>query len=95
MCNAYITLKFDVFQSEDLQLLMLQTSLPVWSVAMTCSAKSIFCSKFSFLQRTFTIQLLTDGRATCRIGIKPDCRFMAEALYKSMEDLEVTYAFHL
>ena len=26
--------------------------------------------EFSFLQRSFTIQLPTDGRATCQIGIK-------------------------
>jgi len=26
-------------------------------------------SKFSFVQWTFTVQLLTDGRATCRIGM--------------------------
>jgi len=32
-----------------------------------------YSSKFSFLQWTFTIQLPTDGRATCRIGIKNAC----------------------
>jgi len=38
-----------------------------------CTTRTVtysYGSKFSFLQRTFTIQLPTDGRATCRRGIK-------------------------
>jgi len=37
-----------------------------------------------------TIQLLTDGPATCRIGIKPETGNSVQ-----VEDLLVTYALHL
>jgi len=36
---------------------------------ITRNATYSYGSKFSFLQRTFTIQLPTDSHATCRIGI--------------------------
>ena len=36
---------------------------------ITRTATYSYGSKFSFLQQTFTIQLPTDSRATCQIGI--------------------------
>jgi len=61
---------------------------------MTRTATYSYGSKFSFLQRTFTIQLPTDGRATCRIGIKIEiCR--PERFFEGVGDFDVAYALHL
>jgi len=62
-----------------------------WTRCITRTTIYSYGSKFSFLQRTFTTQLPTDGRATCRIGINnaPACNWGSVRLRSDIKGTEL------